>query len=102
MTHAAGVLAIQKNITHDRSLLKKVGEDLKAKKTKLLGENRVAAPTTERLAWLLWNSPSHRSLLLHKNASVIGIHESIAQGERFAVIAVGSAQTVTTAKSQNP
>ena len=62
---------IQKNqtIMHNRRQLKQISKKFKKINGRFLGENRVKSRDTAEMAWLLWNSPRHRSLLLSKKAT---------------------------------
>ena len=57
------------SIHHNRNDIRELSKKLKHAEGKFLGENRVQARSNEEAAWLLWNSPRHRSLLLHKKAT---------------------------------
>lgn len=60
------------SIRHPRALLLKQAAELKKLKGKFLGENRVKGMDPRAMAWLLWHSPQHRRLLLHREANAIG------------------------------
>jgi hypothetical protein len=54
---------------HDRKLLQQVSEHARvARNYAFQGENRVVARNIADAAWLLWNSPRHRDLLLDSRA----------------------------------
>jgi hypothetical protein len=57
------------SIQHHRGDIRKVSKGIKEQNGKFLGENRVQAKSFEEAAWLLWNSPRHRSLLLNSKAT---------------------------------
>jgi hypothetical protein len=59
------------SVNHDPLALKAAAYVLDKKGIKLIGENKVKAMTTQRMAWLLWNSPSHRNLLLSEPAEEV-------------------------------
>ncbi len=99
MSEEAGVLGIDPTLTHNRAMLRKVGESLEANNVRLIGEDRVKARTAEAMAWLLWNSPRHRELLLDKAATVAGIATKDTRGETLAVLVIGEDQPVKTAKA---
>lgn len=70
MKEAAKSLVVQnKTILHNRPHLKVADETITAAKGKFLGENRVVAQTPEDAAWLLWNSPQHRRLIMSRRAT---------------------------------
>ncbi len=98
MNEEASILAINPSLNHDRELLKKVGESLDAGEIKLLGENRVKGRDPERMAWLLWNSPRHRELLLNGSATVAGLAARDDRGETLVVLVLGQDQPLKTAK----
>lgn len=66
---AHSLLKKNPTIHHNRKAIKKVAHELKRQKGRFIGENRVRARSFSDAAWLLWNSPPHRSLLLHKRAT---------------------------------
>ncbi|MBC7530505.1 MAG: hypothetical protein H7318_02940 [Oligoflexus sp.] len=66
--------AQQKDLHHPHSLLMSRKELLKSQNVELLGENRAVAPSFSGLAQLLWNSPSHRRLLLNPKANAIALN----------------------------
>ena len=68
------------SIRHPRPLLLQARQQLLTKHIKIIGENRVKANSLEEMAWLLWNSPSHRSLLLNKDATALGF--DVAESQR--------------------
>jgi hypothetical protein len=59
---------------------------LAKRKINILGENRVKATTNEQMAWLLWFSPTHRQLLLHKKATALGFDVARLQHEKLLVL----------------
>jgi hypothetical protein len=61
------------DLRHPRELLLKKKSELSLMKIEILGENRASASTFKGLAELLWNSPSHRRLLLHPLANQIAL-----------------------------
>jgi hypothetical protein len=63
---------------HDRKKLREIAVLARnQQKLSLVGEDRVIARSTEDAAWLLWNSPRHRDLLLSKDARSIMVQETI-------------------------
>lgn len=62
-----------KDLRHPRELLLRKKADLSHLNIEVLGENRAAAPSYKALAELLWNSPTHRRLLLNPKANQIAL-----------------------------
>lgn len=81
-------LVASRSIVHDRLLLKDVQKQLKVRSATFLGENRVKGRQTTDMAWLLWNSPRHRSLLLNEKATHISTQLTPAGSEKLMVIAL--------------
>lgn len=94
----ASVLAIDPTLTHNRAMLRKVGDSLDAGNVRLIGEDRVKGRTAEVMAWLLWNSPRHRALLLDKSATVAGLAVKDLRDETLVVLVFGEDQPLKTAK----
>ncbi len=82
----ANQLVQDTSIRHPRALLLEQRKLLAKKQIKILGENRVKAASTEQMAWLLWYSPTHRQLLLHKSASALGFDVARLQHEKLLVL----------------
>jgi len=95
---AAAALS-QHNLTvhHQRPHLRKIRDHLAPQGFRLIGENRVRAGSPSLLAWLLWNSPRHRSLLLNPKATHIGINIRHIDQEKLLVLVLGE-QTDTNKK----
>lgn len=93
----AGVLAVDGDLSHNRELLRKVAGQLAADKLKLIGEDRVRATDAVQMAWLLWNSPRHRGLLLNKEASAVGIALRQLGPEQLAVLITAAKTPLNTA-----
>lgn len=96
----ADILAVDGSVTHDRQLLKKVSDHLGNERVKLLGEDRVKGDSTEVMAWLLWNSPRHRALILNREATAAGLAIKEVGQEKLAVLI--TAREETSAVSQAP
>ena len=79
---------ISKNLSirHHRKDIRKVSREIKKQKGRFLGENRVKADSFEEAAWLLWNSPRHRSLLLHSKATHLATMAKRVKSERLSVM----------------
>ncbi len=100
LAEQAGLLAIDGGLSHDRVLLKKTASLLdETAKIHLIGEDRVRAKDAASMAWLWWNSPRHRQLLLNTDATVGGLASRAVGDEKLAVLAVGSAPSAKTAKA---
>lgn len=70
----ADLIQDNQTVTHHRPLLQHVRQQLAQAKFELLGENRVKADTYKKMAWLLWNSPRHRRLVLNPKARIMALH----------------------------
>ena len=57
-------------IAHDRRLLKSLRTKLKSQGLKFIGENRAEGESLLDVAWLLWHSPRHRSLILNPKGRI--------------------------------
>lgn len=75
-----------KYIKHDRRSLRKINAFLKRNKGRLIGENRVKGDSHQKMAWLLWNSPRHRSLLLNSKATHLTIIRDSLKNEKIAIL----------------
>jgi hypothetical protein len=53
------------------------------------GENRVAGTDLPTIAWLVWNSPAHRELLLRSDANTVAINVKKRGDLLYVVLAVG-------------
>ena len=73
-----------KRVEHDLKKLQSVKNYLQSKNLRFLGEDRVKAESFEKMIWLLWNSPTHRSLLLDKRAT----HGSVAYDHMNALVSI--------------
>jgi uncharacterized protein YkwD len=85
----AGFLAKNGSLMHDRYQLKSIFHKMKDSHVSPLGEDRVRAPDALTMAWLLWNSPRHRGLLLSPEATAIGVGSRTLGAESLAVILTG-------------
>ncbi len=100
LTEQAGLLAVDGSLSHDRLLLKKTaGLLLDTAKLRLIGEDRVRARDVQAMAWLWWNSPRHRSLILNIEATAAGLASREVGEEQLAVLAVATAAPLQTAKA---
>lgn len=73
-----------KRVEHDLKKLQAIRDYLQKKNLRFLGEDRVKAESFEKMMWLLWNSPTHRSLLLEKKAT----HGSIAYDHAHSLVSI--------------
>lgn len=64
LSEAASQLLVSDGVDHDVTLMEVVRKKFSTPLLTLEGENRVRGRTLEEIAWLLWNSPRHRDLLL--------------------------------------
>lgn len=78
--------ALQKDLHHPHALLMSKKALLKGQNVELLGENRAVATSFSGLAQLLWNSPSHRRLLLNPKANAIALNTSQKGDEKLLVM----------------
>ncbi len=85
-------LAFSNGIIHDRRSKKMVQEIISRSNLQIIGENRVKGRSYMELTWLLWNSPKHRSLLLSKKATHLGIHVKKIGPLKLAVLLSASAK----------
>lgn len=74
-------LAAETSIRHPRAQLLK-----ERKRLAILGEDRVKATSNQEMAWLLWYSPTHRQLLLHKSARTLGFELTQLSQEKLLVL----------------
>jgi len=95
---AASELALSKKLFHDRGVMKQVKTSLADEEFSPLGEDRARAATLSRIAWSLWHSPSHRDLLLNKNADLAGMSLSKSEGAYFMVLMTAQSDKVTVSK----
>lgn len=74
------------SLAHPHSFLLKEKKRLAHDKIMLLGENRAISDSFSGLATLFWNSPEHRSLLLHANTNAIGYAISETKDQKTLVL----------------
>ncbi|MCX6109116.1 MAG: hypothetical protein NTZ90_05860 [Proteobacteria bacterium] len=96
LNEAAANLAADGSLVHNRQLLQQATAAVKTKNIELLGEDRVRAHDIASMAWLLWNSPRHRQLLLNKDANIVGIASRAIDDDQLAVLVIGKGQAVNT------
>lgn len=80
---------VNKNNTvrHDLRHFQFAQKKLQKLLAKFVGENRVRAGDIKTMAWLLWNSPQHRAMLLHQNATHVSVAMQNLKDEKLAVLA---------------
>lgn len=91
LQEAANLLTRHFSLEHNRRLLRQVGSALRAQQWLPLGENRVIARSVEELAWLLWFSPRHRSLILHPAATHLALSTRTEAESLLLVLVLASA-----------
>ena len=96
LSEAAANLVADASLVHNRQLLQKAAAAAKVNDILLLGEDRVRAHDVASMAWLLWNSPRHRQLLLNNDANAIGLASRAIDDDQLAVIVVGKGQALNT------
>ena len=74
------------SVIHDRVELGRVSKKLQQQQRKFLGENRVRSYSLREALSMLWLSPFHRSLLLHKDAK--NIYVRIAKREQQLLLTI--------------
>jgi hypothetical protein len=94
LDRASQLLSVGKTVHHNRTLLKSVNSWLKEDGLQLIGEDRAKAMSARQLAWLLWHSPRHRTLLLDPTASHMSVNLVQDKGESLAVILMAKQITV--------
>lgn len=87
------------SVKHDRQLLGKLREQLSLHDIKFLGENRVIGSNAFEMAWLLWQSPRHRSLLLHDKADYLSVKFNQTSTQKLGVLVF--AKRVVSGKTTN-
>lgn len=106
LERAAKSLAAGGSLAHNRRMMKSEAAKALPSGFVLLGENRVRAATLRELAWLLWNSPRHRDLLIDGSATHLGLHVQRGDGRGsdgvFAVLISASAVRPSTANTGAP
>ncbi|SMF45934.1 hypothetical protein SAMN06296036_1148 [Pseudobacteriovorax antillogorgiicola] len=89
-------LSQKMTVSHDRRLIKREKTFLKKNQIKFLGENRVQARSTNDMAWLLWNSPRHRSLLMSPRATHFSLATQTTPQKSLAVLVFAKRDTPLT------
>lgn len=86
MQQTVATLLNTQGVVHDRRRLSSVKSAFSQASAQFLGENRVQGSSFNDIAWLLWNSPPHRKLLLNDRATHIDIQSVPAGREQLFVI----------------
>lgn len=94
-------LRLRHSPNHDRFELRKLKESFLAEGYRFLGENRVIGKSLKEVAWLLYHSPRHRSLLLNRDAKVVGIKHTTT-GNRIELVLVFGGELSKVSVRQNP
>jgi hypothetical protein len=98
LANDAELLLTAPGLTHDRSLIAKVQAAATERRERFLGEDRVQGQDARAMAWLLWNSPRHRSLVVDPDATVCGVAVREGEVESLAVLACAAKTPLTTAR----
>lgn len=96
------LLAQNDTIHHQIAHLEQVQSMLRGSGGLFIGEDRVKGGNWGDMAWLLWNSPRHRDLLLTNKANRLAVTMISAKGEKLVVLTfakyeAGSGPTLPTA-----
>jgi uncharacterized protein YkwD len=81
LSDIAKALGQRVEVSHDVKMLRRLTENIG-----FLGENRAKDSSLENIAWLFWNSPRHRELLLEKGAKKMGLYLRETQDYKFMVL----------------
>jgi hypothetical protein len=85
----ADLLAVSGTLQHNKSQQAFVERLMKESRILAIGEDRVQGSSAKIMAWLLWNSPRHRRLLLDPQATLFGIGSTAAHEDTLAVVMTG-------------
>ena len=80
------LLALNESIHHDTQHLKSVESMIRKSGGIFIGENRVKGQDLSEMAWLLWNSPRHRDLLLSARADSLVVSQINEKTGRLVVL----------------
>ena len=80
------LLAQNDSIHHDIQHLKSVQTMLQRSGGAFIGEDRVKGQDLSEMAWLLWNSPRHRDLLLNTKADSLAVSQINDKTQRLLVL----------------
>lgn len=99
---AAESLMHSGNIEHNQNDNQHVAHELAQKGLVFMGEERSIGQTEQEMAWLLWNSPRHRQLLLHPSAEWAGLAiKKISPQNSIMVLLMGKSSGKTMHKEKN-
>jgi hypothetical protein len=84
-------ISLHPTIRHDLRQIDSATRELKKHYT-LLGEDRVSGGQFRDMAWLLWNSPRHRNLLLNPRADTVAINVKRRGDKLYAVLLVAQSR----------
>ncbi len=76
---------VKGSIEHEKSMKVRMQKLALHSELRLVGENRVQGRSLHELAWLLWNSPRHRDLLLSQVSTSVGTYLSFKDQTWFLV-----------------
>jgi hypothetical protein len=77
---------MNRTVHHDEAQLQKVQAAIQVSGGLFVGENRVKGKNLAQMAWLLWNSPRHRELILSKKASSLMVDMVDLKDEQIAIL----------------
>ena len=100
LNDAADKLAVDRSLTHNRTLLKGAAKLLGELDINMLSEDRIKGPNIQTIAWLLWNSPRHRESLLKRDATMLGLSSAGKGNGQLIVLVTGSNASSKTAKKK--
>ena len=80
------LLAKNETVHHDTAHLQSVQTMIHKSGGFFIGENRVKSENLEQMAWLLWNSPRHRDLLLTTKADSLAVNQIKGKTQQLVVL----------------
>jgi hypothetical protein len=100
LNDAADKLAVDRSLTHNRTLLKGAAKLLCDLDINMLSEDRIKGPNLQTIAWLLWHSPRHRESRLRRDATMLGLSSAGPGHDQIIVLVTGSNASIDTAKKK--
>jgi len=100
LNETADKLAVDRSLTHNRTLLKGATKLLGDLDIRMLSEDRIKGQNLQTIAWLLWHSPRHRESLLRRDATMVGLSSAGQGHEQIIVLVTGSDTSIDTAKKK--
>ena len=100
LNDAADKLAVDRSLTHNRTLLKGAAKLLGEQDINMLSEDRIKGPNIQTIAWLLWHSPRHRESLLRRDATLLGSSSAGEGHDQIVVLITGFNASIDTAKKK--